>query len=82
MPLSRDEIAVLNFDQLTTAYEQAKLELDSLLSLVETDNKKKVELAESIKDARKSYILLRSRAYPKHLFHHSEISTADQLPAK
>lgn len=80
MPLSRDEIAVLDAHQLTDEYERAKLELDSLLKIVETDNAKKVVLAESINRARISYVMVRSREYPNH--HFNDFNTADLLPAK
>lgn len=80
MPLSRDEIAVLNAEQLTAEYERAKLEMDSLLKIVERDNAKKVILAESINRARISYVMVRSREYPHH--HFTDINTADQLPVK
>lgn len=78
MPLSRDEIAVLDAHQLTDEYERAKLELDSLLKIVETDNAKKVALAESINRARISYVMVRSREYPNH--HFNDFNTADLLP--
>lgn len=80
MPLSRDEIAVLDAHQLTDAYERAKLEMDSLLKVVETDNAKKVPLAKSINRARVSYVLLRSREYPNH--HFKQLTTADMLPVE